>query len=305
MMEEIRERYMNPYTDFGFKKIFGTENNKECLISFLNALLDKPQNGDLIDDVEYMNTEKFGNQIGDRKAIFDIYCKTRSGDRFIVEMQKASQNFFKDRSIYYSTFPIQEQAQKGDWNYELSAVYTVGVLNFNFEEGETNYHHEVKLTDLESKCVFFDKLTFIYLEMPKFNKTEAELETMMDKWLFVLKNMSKFLEKPKSLQEKVFNKLFCVAEISNFSRNERFDYEESLKVYRDMNNVLNSAKENSRKEGIEIGMEIGLAKGIEKGLLEGEKQERLKNAQKLKSLGVEVEIIMQATGLAREEIDLL
>ena len=127
------ERYINPYTDFGFKKLFGTEMNKDLLISFLNALFCGTKQE--IVDVEYLNSEHLGDGYGDRRAVFDVYCKTADGSRFIVEMQRAQQDYFKDRSLYYSTFAIREQAPKGkEWDYLLEDVYTIGVLNFTFPD---------------------------------------------------------------------------------------------------------------------------------------------------------------------------
>ena len=244
----MMEKYINPYTDFGFKKLFGTEVNKDLLISFLNALLKGQRN---IKDIRYLPTEHFGIY-GNRRAIFDVYCEDEDGGKFIVEMQNVSQQYYKDRSVFYSTFPIQEQAKVGDdWDFNLKDVYTVGVLNFVFREDDYSddcYHHEVKLMDTQTKKVFFDELTYIYLEMPKFNKTEDELETMFDKWLFVLRNLSRLFERPKALQEKVFTKLFEQAEIARFSPEERRGYEDSVKVYRDINNAINTAKKDSVKE---------------------------------------------------------
>ena len=248
MAQDMKEKYINPYTDFGFKKLFGTEMNKDLLISFLNALL-KGQRS--IKDIRYLPTEHFGIY-GNRRAIFDVYCEDENGGKFIVEMQNVSQQYYKDRSVFYSTFPIQEQAKVGeDWDFNLKDVYTVGVLNFVFRDDDYSqdcYHHEVKLMDTLSKKVFFDKLTYIYLEMPKFNKTEDQLETMFDKWLFVLRNLSRLFERPKALQEKVFTKLFEQAEIARFSPEERRGYEDSVKVYRDINNAINTAKKDSMKE---------------------------------------------------------
>ena len=197
----------NPYTDFGFKLLFGTPVNKDLLIGFLNALFRGEQE---ITDVTYLNAEQLGRAEWDRKAVFDVYCENVKGERFIVEMQKAKQKYFKDRSVFYSTFPIREQAKVGDWDYELKSVYTVGILNFVFDEDkddEEYYHHEVKLMDVGRKEVFYEKLTFIYLEMPKFRKREEELETLFDKWMFVLKNLATLLERPVALQERVFKRL--------------------------------------------------------------------------------------------------
>ena len=112
----LEEKYVNPFTDFGFKKLFGSEPNKEFLIDFLNTLL--PENHK-IEDLTYTKSEHLGSSALDRKAIFDLYCTGKDGQKFIVEVQKAKQNFFKDRSVYYSTFPIQEQAKRGDWDFRL------------------------------------------------------------------------------------------------------------------------------------------------------------------------------------------
>ena len=275
-------RYVNPYTDFGFKLLFGTPVNKDLLIGFLNALFRGEQE---ITDVTYLNAEQLGRAEWDRKAVFDVYCENVKGERFIVEMQKAKQKYFKDRSVFYSTFPIREQAKVGDWDYELKSVYTVGVLNFVFDEDkddEEYYHHEVKLMDVGRKEVFYEKLTFIYLEMPKFRKREDELETLFDKWMFVLKNLATLLDRPAALQERVFKRLFETAEIARFSESEMRDYEESLKNLRDLGNVLNTAKEEGRKEGRKEGIET--------------------MALRMRDDGMPLEVIAKYTGLSVEEI---
>ena len=287
-------RYVNPYTDFGFKLLFGTPMNKDLLIGFLNALLrDEAE----ITDVTYLNAEQLGRAEGDRKAVFDVYCENVKGERFIVEMQKARQKFFKDRSVFYSTFPIREQAKAGDWDYELKSVYTVGILNFVFDEDkddEEYYHHEVKLMDVERKEVFYDKLTFIYLEMPKFRKDITEAGTMFEKWMFVLKNLATLLDRPAALQERVFKRLFEAAEIARFTETEMKDYEESLKNLRDLGNVLDTAKEEGWKEG--------LKEGLREGLKEGEKRKSMEIAKKLLASGLPEEFIAGSTGLTMEEI---
>ena len=290
--EGIIDRYVNFYTDFAFKKLFGTEMNKDLLISFLNALL---QGREVVLDVNYLNTEHLGTQEYDRRAVFDVYCKNDKGEVFLVEMQKVEQQFFKDRSIYYSTFAIREQAPRGEWNYELKGVYTIGILNFCFDkEREGNYYHEVKLMDTATKEVFYDKLVFIYLEMPKFTKQENELESLFDKWLYVIRNLAALMERPRVLQEKVFAHLFEAAEIAKFSRVERYEYEESLKAYRDWFSVMATAE----LRGEERGKEKGLKEGLEKGRIE----ERLRNARGLKARGVDAEIIAQVTGLSVDDI---
>ena len=337
--EGIYERYVNFYTDFAFKKLFGSEVNKNLLISFLNALLHGREE---IKDITYLNTEHLGTQEYDRRAVFDVYCTNERGEHFLVEMQKGEQQFFKDRSIYYSTFAIREQAPRGVWNYGLKGIYTIGILNFCFEKENTDYYHEVKLVDLASKEVFYDKLTFIYLEMPKFTKGENELDTLFDKWLYAIRNLASLMNRPRALQEQVFLHLFEVAEIAKFDRKERYEYEESLKAYRDWFSVMETAEirghekgftkglaegrerglaegrekglVEGREKGLVEGRERGLAEGREKGLVEGREkglvegreegreEERLANARNFKRLGVSMDVIVKATGLSEDVI---
>ena len=282
----IKDKYISPFTDFGFKKLFGTEPNKDLLIDFLNELLRKDEG--VIVDLTYLSKEQLGRASDDRKAIFDIYCENEKGEKFIVELQKAKQKYFKDRSIYYSTFPIQSQAEKGDWNFQLKAVYTIGILDFEFDENKNDkiiFHHEVQLFDKSSEKVFYDKLTYIYLEMPKFIKTEDELKTHFDKWLYVLKNLEDLTKRPEKLQEKVFGKLFEQAEIANYSDDEYAEYEDSLKSYRDLKNSIDTA--------------------FDEGKLEGKIEGMMETALKMKKKEYPVKDISEMTGLSKEEIDKL
>ncbi len=293
-MAELTEKYINPFTDYGFKKLFGEEMNKDLLLDFLNELL-KEEQGQIV-DLTYLKTEQLGVTDIDRKAIFDLYCENEKGEKFIVELQKSKQNFFKDRTVYYSTFPIREQAKRADWDYELKAVYTIAILDFVFDSDKKDpekFRYDVKLSDIETKKVFYDKLTFIYLEMPKFNKTIDELKTRFDKWLFVIKNLNKLNRIPDKLKEQIFEKVFETAEIARFTPDQVRSYEDSLKCYRDLKNSLDTAKE----EGVIEGIEKGIAKGIEKGKVEVAKN-LIKN-------NVSIEIIMKSTGLTKEQIEQL
>ena len=292
----MQEKYVNPFTDFGFKKIFGEEPNKDLLIDFLNQVLPPHHQ---IKDLTYLNTEHLGISELDRKAMFDLYCESPSGEKFIVEMQKAKQNFFKDRSVYYATFPIQQQAKRGEvWNYELSAVYFVGILDFVFSENINNDEvlHEVKLKNKFGN-VFYDKLTFIYLEMPKFTKTLEDLETSFDKWLYVLKHLPRLQERPQKLQERVFSKLFELAQIGKFNQEEMQKYEESLKIYWDIHAVVETAFDEGKVEGFE--------EGEAKGKMEGKIEGKIEVAKNLISLELDNETIYKATGLSVKEIEKL
>ena len=232
MADDTREIFINPYTDFGFKKLFGTEMNKDLLISFLNALFNNSERE--IEDVQYLNGENLGDGYGDRRSVFD---------------------------------------------------YTVGILNFEFPNDEypaDSYRHEVKLKDVEDNHVFYDKLTFVYLEMPKFNKTEDELVTMFDKWMFVLRNLSRLLERPKALQDRIFQRLFDQAEIAKYSDAERRLYEASQKEYWDYTSTLETAE----RKGIQLGMF----------------HEKIDTIHRLQSMGLSLEQIAQGADMKVDEV---
>ena len=249
-MIDFKEKYINPFTDYGFKKLFGEEPNKNLLLDFLNELL-KDEQGQ-IKELTYLKTEQLGTTEIDRKAIFDLYCENEKGEKFIVELQKTKQNFFKDRALYYSTFPIREQAKRADWDFELKAIYTIAILDFVFEADKKEvdkYRYDVKLSDIETNKVFYDKLTFIYLEMPKFNKTVGQLKTKFERWLYVIRNLNKLDRIPDELREKIFDQLFETAEIARFTPDQILLYEDSLKYYRDMKNSLETARHEGKLEG--------------------------------------------------------
>ena len=292
-MVEIASRYINLYTNYGFKQLFGTEPNKDITLELVNALL---QGKEVIKSLTLLPTEQLGDTKDDRRSVFDIYCENENGEKIIIEMQKADQQWFKDCSVYYSSFPIRQQGEKGQWRFGLKAVYTIGILDFVFDEDkddEEYYHHVVKLMDVNKKEVFYDKLTYIYLEMPKFQKTEDELETMVDKWLYALKNLPHLLERPKALQERIFKKFFDVAEIGNLSKEEYAKYFESEKVYYDNDGAIRTAEAK------------GIAKGREEGRAEGEQKKAFDIARNLLQMGMSSAQVSEVTGLTIEKIETL
>ncbi len=314
----MKAKYINPFTDFGFKKIFGEEASKPLLTDFLNALL--PQENKIA-DLSFKNTEQLGRTDFDRKAIYDIYCESKNGEKFIVELQKAKQNYFRERTIYYATFPIREQAEKGNWNYNLNAVYCIGILDFTFDDYQnkserTEVVHTIKLKDQHCN-VFYDKLTYIYLEMPNFKKEESELRTRLDKWLYFIKYLEDFQTIPVIFKDQIFTQAFETAELANFDQNELDSYEYSLKVFRDNKATFDYAIETAREQGSAEGRAKGIAKGREEGREEGRqegreegreegiKQSKTEIAKKMKIKGLSSKDVSDMTGLPENEIDKL
>lgn len=280
----MHAKFINPYTDYGFKKLFAEEASKPFLIDFLNSLLPDYHQ---IADLTLKNSEQMGLTDFDRKAIYDIYCENEKGEKFIVELQRAKQTFFKDRTLYYSTFPITEQAEQGNWNYQLKAIYCISILDFIFDEHKDDKEviYTVQLKD-QNNHIFYDKLTLIYLQMPNFVKTEQELVTKLDKWLFFIKNLEDLQSIPSIFKDSIIEKAFDKANIANFDRHESAKYRESLKVYWDMTNVLETAVQDGFQQGIEQGIQ----------------QEKLLIIQKATSMGLSDESIAELTGLSLEQI---
>ena len=276
----MKAKYINPFTDFGFKKIFAEEASKPLLLDFLNALLPLTSK---ITELTFKNTEQLGQTDADRRAIYDIYCENENGEKFIVELQKAKQNYFKERTVYYSTFPIREQAEKGNWNYNLKAVYCIGILDFTFEDysneaEKSEVVHTIKLKNQNGET-FYDKLTYIYLEMPNFKQQEDELKTRLDKWLYFIKYLEDFETIPVIFKDEVFTQAFEKAELAKLAPAELDNYEGSLKIYRDLKGVIDTAFEDGRIEG------------------------KMDVVRKMKQRGFSKEDISGMTGLSEGEIE--
>lgn len=294
-IEGRKMRYIDPLTDWGFKRLFGSEMNKEILLGFLQDLFPEKD----IRDIRYLGNENAGATSGDRKAVFDVSCRTEKGEEFIVEMQKAPQEYFRDRALYYSTFPLQRQAPKGDWDFRLTPVYMVGILNFGLVHNVRDelrekvremrvFRYELTETTLGERMT--DNLAFVFLELERFGKSEDGLETMLDKWMYVLKNLSRLTERPAELQERIFRRLFEAARIAAFTREELDEYTNDMMT------------ENDRRNAIDYARKQGLAEGRAEGRAEGEMVGKLSVAQRMLAAGLDPKMISEMTGLAEPEI---
>jgi predicted transposase/invertase (TIGR01784 family) len=274
------EVFINPFTDFGFKRIFGEEESKPFLISFLNDLLPIENR---IESITFQNIEKFGATKEDRKAIYDLYCIDEKGNDFIVELQRAEQKHFIDRALYYTTFPIQQQATRGVWDFELKPIYFIGILNFEVSEfRDDNYIHYCQLMDIDTKSSISNKLNFIYIEIPKFKKKREELSKHLEYWLYFFRELNRLREIPEEFKGDILEDAFKRAEFLKLSSQEQHNYHINLKHYRDLVNSLDTA--------------------LERGKLEGAKQEKIEIAQKLLDV-LDIETISIKTGLSKEEIE--
>ena len=333
-----RKKYAELLCDFMFKRLFGSEANKDVLISFLNTILEDVE----IVEVDFIPTEHHGMTEDDRKVIFDIACKCKSGESFIIEMQKGYQKYFKERALYYTTYPINKQGrdahdlhikrkaegfEEGDfrWDYNLQPVTVVAILNFRFSHAgnwpKAEYRSSYRLYEDTYDEVMTDVLRFVFLELGRFDKCIWELETIAEKWMYLLKHMHEMVEIPKEFSDTLFTRLFLLAEIDNFTAEEKEQYYKSLENMGDYYNIIDTAVEEATKRAIAEGLAKGIAEGLEKGMAEGRaegraeglvegiekgrEEERRETVAKLKALGITPAIISQATGLSEEEIEKL
>ena len=291
MSEIIKAKYINLMVDWSFKRVFGTEVNKDILIEFLKVIF--PQFA--ITDITYIPTEQLGIMEDDRKAIFDVLCKTEDDKTFLVEMQRGAQKHFFERALYYTSFPIMKQGKKAiakeeeegakPWNFSLDGVFFLGILDFEYEQDEMT-EHRYQLLEIKTLKQMTDKLEFVFVEVAKFDKSEDELETDLDKWLYLLKNMSTLLERPAALRDRIFGRLFDVAEYARLDDEERKNYVESMNTARDTYNQIDYAL----NKGIGIGLEMGCEK------------KACEIAQKMITKGLDVDTIADLTGLTKEAV---
>ena len=320
----VRKEFAQLQCDFMFKRLFGSEANKDVLIGFLNMILEDVE----IADVTFIPTEHLGLTKEDRKSVFDISCKCKDGRRLIIEMQRGYQKHFRKRAVFYTSYPINEQGRKAReeyirdhgckddgqefrWDYNLKPVTVVALLNFKFDHDSgwpaERFHSSYRLREDATGEVMTDVLRYVFLELARFRKSIDELQTRFDKWMYLLCHMHELTEIPEKFQDPEFKRLFLLSEIGNFTPDELAQYLESLGNMSDYYNIIDSTAELAEKRGHDAGVAEGLAKGRqegrEEGLAKGREEGRRATALNLKGLGVDVLTIAQATGLSGEEIE--
>lgn len=276
----VYEKYINPFTDFGFKKIFGDPNDTDLLKSLINDILGLEAE-DRVETIIFKNGELLPDSPDDRKAIFDLYCTDEKGSEFIVELQKVHQEHFQSRALYYTTFPIQEQAIRGRWNFSLTPIYFIGLLNFEVSKFKDSleYLHHGKITNIRSKEVMYDNLNMIYIEIPKLKKEKEELSNHLEWWLYTFQHLNQLQDVPQQFKGDIIEKAFERAEFIKLPKVEQDKYHRNLKVYRDLINSLDTA------------------------FSEGEKHKSLEIVKKSLAQKLDIQTISLITGLTIEEIE--
>ena len=305
---DIMPKYIDPTYDVGFKLTFGRENlSEDLLIGILNALLCENDDYEEITSVTYLNNERMAEWKDGKGIRYDIMCETSSGHRFIVEMQKASQPNFIDRASFYVSRGISEQGHRGkdeedeDWDYTLKPVFGVFICNFRIPSLDPKVVVKGRVLDEESFKPIGDKTRYYFIQLPLFDKTKEECESMIDKWIYNIKNMGARQEVAFKRNNEIFQRLAKVTNVASLTPTERYSYEADVKNARDALNRMRGA----RQEGFETGHAEGHAKGLAEGRAEGRAEALINTAKNFKAIGVSVEQISIATGLPIEEVEQL
>ena len=325
-------RFVNPFTDVGFKVIFGQPASKDLLITLLNELLSGEHH---IEDLCFLDKEDHADNVSDKGIIYDLYCRTDSGEYIIVEMQNRWHSHFLDRTLYYVCravgrltelpppdkviVPVEDDTATDDivcergvpygTRYKLNTVYGIFLMNFKESGLDKKFRTDVVLTDRDTGRVINSHLRQIYLQFPYFHKELAECETLYEKLMYALKNMNDWNRMPDALKEQVFKHLEQLAAVANLSEENRIAYDKAVDRFRVSRIVEEDIRREATEDGLKKGMEKGLKKGMEKGLKEGLKEgikkQQIETAIEMKNDGIPFPTIAKYTGLSIKDIEQL
>ena len=305
---QIDFKYADLLNDEVFKLVFGQESTKDVMIEFLNQVI----NDRTIVDVDYMDKEMHPGMRRSKRSVYDLLCRTDDGSKVIVELQRRKQDSYAERMLYYSMHQILKQVESGESSFDFCPVYVISILNFTLEQndGIPDVRTVYRLYEERYNRLLTDRVTYIFLELPKFAKEEDQLDgNVLDGMYFCLKNMTRMVEKPKVLTHNVFNRIFSITELYNMDEETRLKILDSMTTERDLKNQFAYARKEGRAlgiaegraEGRALGIEEGRAEGRAEGLAEGRKEERILLATKMKAEGLALEVVSRVTGLSQEE----
>ena len=281
-------KYADLLDDDVFKLVFGRESTKDVMIEFLNQVIPDRK----IVDLEFIDKEMHPAERDTKGVVYDMFCKTDSGARIIVEVQRRKQPFYPERAVYYSTFQIQRQVEAGADAYDFLPVYVVNILDFKMDKHDvgTDIKTVYRLYEERSRRLLTDRVTFIFIELPRFMKTIDELDgNVLEGMYFCFKNMSVLDERPKVLTHQIFSKIFEVSELYNMDQDTRDKVIHKMTTERDLRNQMAYARQEA----------------IEEGLAEGRAEGRAEVARGMLADGMPVDKIAKYTNLSIEEIEAL
>ncbi|CAO5675435.1 MAG: hypothetical protein NEHIOOID_00528 [Holosporales bacterium] len=301
-------KYLDPKNDYAFKRIFGTEKNKAILIRFLNDVLSFKE-GQPIVDITYLKTVQDPEISSKKTSVVDILCTDQLKNQYVVEMQVANEKGFVKRAQYYAAKAYCNQANVGAKYFNLKEVIFLAITKFEMFPDKEDFKSDHIILDRKTYEHDLKDFSFTFLELPKFNKTQENLETVSDKWMYFFKYAPD--TEPEMIQRicednDVLKRAFQELDRAYWTEEELLTYEAALKKERDLEAAFELQFDNGMAKGMEIGKAEGIAEGVEigkaEGMAEGERKAKLETAKNLESMGLSLEQIAAATGLTLDEL---
>jgi predicted transposase/invertase (TIGR01784 family) len=303
------QKYADPKNDLVFKKLFGEEKNKDLLIDFINKVLPTKH----VKDIEYLQTNLDPDVRIKKQSILDVLCTDENGSKYIIEMQNAREKGFEKRAVYYASKTYANQMDKGGKYADLKEVIFIAITDFTMFPSKEDYFSIHNIRDIKTIENDLKDFNFAFIELPKFKPKDQERESGIELWCDLFKYAAD--RKEITTTDPIITKAYHTLEMSNWSQQDLIDYEAYQKILLD-----NQAREDFvRDEGVKIGIEKGLQEGvkigiekglhegvnigIEKGLQEGRKDEKIEIARKMLKKGLDIDNIIDITGLTRDEIE--
>ncbi|MCX3064517.1 Rpn family recombination-promoting nuclease/putative transposase [Wolbachia endosymbiont of Drosophila pseudotakahashii] len=306
-------KFLDVRNDVAFKKIFGTEKNKDILIHFLNDIIGFTGKNQ-IKDIEFLSTIQDPDIAAKKQSIVDVLCRDENGVQVIVEMQVAKTKGFEKRAQYYAAKAYSRQADKGDQYHNLKEIIFIAIADCVLFPNKSEYKSKHTIRDEDTNEHDLKDFYFIFIELPKFpNNKEDQLENIVEKWVYFFRYADETSEEELEKiigSDVIIKKAYEELNRFNWSEKEFIAYEQEIKRILDEQAVLaqklddatGKGREEGKEEGIQIGHEKGRAEGIQIGAEKGEKQAKITVAKNLLKAGVSIDIIAQTTGLTVDEV---
>lgn len=289
-------RFVDIRNDVAFHKIFGNANKTITLISFLNAVMNLEGLHKIV-SVTIENPFLYPIVTGGKLSVLDIRATDQEGRKFIVEMQVADKEGFLKRAQYYASRDFSIQIDRGDDYPLLKPTFFIGILDFEVTQGKS-YYSQHKTIDIETGEHLLQEVQYFFIELPKFQKNQSELENLMDKWTYFLKNVTNLEVIPDNVDDEGLKIAYLEADKHAWTKNELLAYDDAAVRERDLIQEKLFILNKAHKEGLEKGLEEGMEKGMEKG---AEKKE-IEAILGFHQIGISIENISQALKISIEKV---
>ena len=293
-------KFLDPKNDFLFRRLFGTEKNKDILIYFINSILHLAGD-DAVQDVTYLKTTQDPEIAYKKQSIVDVLCRDQKGTQFIIEMQVAKTPGFEERAQFYAAKAYINQMNVGGKYQDLKEVIFIAITDYVMFPNKSTWKSDHVTLDKKTYEQDLKAFSFTFIELPKFIKTIDQLDTVEDKWTYFFKHAHETTDQEFNTfigNDIVLRKAFDESTKYSMTEEEWNSYEAALKHEWDARAI----EEQKLMDAEEKGLKKGLEKGLEKGIAEGEKIKAIEIARKLKSMNLSTEQVKAATNLTEEEI---